>query len=84
MKSRVGMWQLVQLAPAEAGLWKWCAGVSNFSVAWQPAHTRSAEPETFRLCGLWQSEQLTPAACILLWRNDPYSKTSSWICPSAW
>ena len=41
--------------------------------AWQPAQTRSPRPRTFRPCGSWQSEQLTPAAYILLCRNEPYS-----------
>ncbi len=67
------MWQAVQLAPAESALWKWCLGVSNFSGRWQAPQTRSVETRTFKLWGSWQLEQVTPAACILLWRKEPYS-----------
>ena len=67
------MWQETQLDPAEPALWKVCAGVSNFSGRWQAAQTRSAETGTLRSCGLWQFVQVTPAACILLCRNEPYS-----------
>ena len=42
--------------------------------AWQ----RRADPvrrsrRPCRSCGSWQSVQVTPAAYILLWRNEPYS-----------
>ena len=39
---------------------------------------------SFRLCGSWQSEQVTPAAYILLCRNEPWMNTSPSIWPSAW
>ncbi len=67
------MWHATQRAPGEPALWNVCDGVSNFSGRWQVAQTRSAETGTLRSCGLWQFVHVTPAACILLWRKEPYS-----------
>ena len=59
------------MRPSRFSRWKWCLRLAKRSGWWQDEQTSSAPTLTFRPCGSWQSEQVTPAAYILLWRNEP-------------
>ncbi len=78
------MWQLAHCAPVLPGWWWLCSTTSNFAGRWHCA--QSALPSARRLpaCGSWQLLQVTPAWCIRLCRNEPYSNTSPSIWPSGW
>ena len=76
------MWQPRQSAPREPSGWKWCVAAAYFSAEWQPRHTWLPGARSLAVCGSWQSEHVTPRWYILLCRNEPYSYTSSRICPS--
>ncbi|MNP02397.1 hypothetical protein D3C76_942500 [compost metagenome] len=42
-------------------------------VLWHCRHRPLPSMRTLVVCGSWQSVQVTPAAYILLWVNEPYS-----------
>ena len=65
------MWQATHEAPFPLSLWKWWARTANFSGWWQDEQTSSRPIFTFWSWASWQSEQVTPAAYIRLWRKEP-------------
>ncbi len=89
MKGDFGMWQDTQSVaglgfPFHSGLWKWWTRPSYASAGWHCRQTPFPSFRSFRECASWQSVQRTPSRNIALWTNEPYSKSSSRICPSAW
>ena len=69
----VGMWQAAHAEPGDPGAWRWCATASNRDGAWHWPHTALPGARSFCVWGSWQSEQLTPFACIRLCRNEPWT-----------
>ena len=67
----VGMWHAAHAAPGVPSAWCVCCAVSNFAGRWHWAHTPLPGARSFSECGSWQSEQVTPCACILLCANEP-------------
>ena len=67
----VGMWHAVQAAAGVPLAWCVWAGASYFAGRWHCAQTALPAARNFSECGSWQSEHVTPAACILLCVNGP-------------
>ncbi len=87
MNGDFGMWQETQSAPAlgrpfHSFLWKWWRGSSYAAAEWHWRQTPLPSLRSFSVWASWQSVHRTPIRNILLWTNEPYSKSSSWIWPS--
>ena len=78
------MWQVTHRAPAEPGLWKWCArrvevarraaanaGSRVACGAWHCRHTALPASLSLPVCASWQFVQPTPFWYIWLCRNEP-------------
>ena len=66
-KGGLGVWGGIGLGVVVGAI------VAKRSGAWQRLHTLSGAPSIPAACGSWQLPHETPAACIRLCKNEPYS-----------
>jgi hypothetical protein len=76
------MWQSTHALPGRPGSCIRWRGTSKTVALWHRSHRALPDARSAPRCGSWQSVHTTPAAFILLCAKEPYSNTSSLICPS--